>query len=188
MQDPRDPGTLDLVEACKRPLTGAERQKRRRQKLRELKEAEGLRDYRLTDLDVAYLLCAVDDSITLRERADDLQTPSVMGLVDRLFSRSICATSVRFIGTSQGVRNIIKQYKARAEDGWRAHKDLKCYADSLAPELAKVRQERDQLRGQVERLENERRLLEQERCTAMAAARVFEERLRDAGLSTEYRG
>jgi hypothetical protein len=33
MQDPNDPGTLDLVEACKRPLTGAERQKRRRERL-----------------------------------------------------------------------------------------------------------------------------------------------------------
>lgn len=33
MKDPRDPGTLDLVEACKRPLTGAERQKRRRERL-----------------------------------------------------------------------------------------------------------------------------------------------------------
>lgn len=33
MQDQNDPGTLDLVEACKRPLTGAERQKRRRERI-----------------------------------------------------------------------------------------------------------------------------------------------------------
>jgi hypothetical protein len=33
MQDPNDPGTLCLVDACKRPLTGAERQKRRRERL-----------------------------------------------------------------------------------------------------------------------------------------------------------
>lgn len=39
MQDPKDPGTLCLVEACKRPLTGAERQKRRREKLKQLREA-----------------------------------------------------------------------------------------------------------------------------------------------------
>lgn len=188
MQDPRDPGTLDLVEACQRPLTGAERQKRRRDKLRELKEAEGLREYRLTDFDVAYLLSAVDDMITLRAQPEDLQSPLVRGLFDRLFARSAWAHAVDTIGTSLGVQNILKRHKARAEDGWRAYKDLKRYADQLSPELNQARQERDRLRAQVERLENERRLLEQERCTAMAAARVFELRLRDAGLSTDYRG
>jgi hypothetical protein len=48
MQDPRDPGTLDLVAACKRPLTGAERQKRRRVKLKKLREAGQLFDLQLT--------------------------------------------------------------------------------------------------------------------------------------------
>jgi len=33
MQDPNDPGTLCLIEACKRPLSNADRQKRRREKL-----------------------------------------------------------------------------------------------------------------------------------------------------------
>lgn len=48
MQDPRDPGTLDLVEACQRPLTGAERQKRRREKLKKLREAGRLFDLQVT--------------------------------------------------------------------------------------------------------------------------------------------
>lgn len=48
MQDPRDPGTLDLVEACQRPLTGAERQKRRREKLKKLREAGQLFDLQVT--------------------------------------------------------------------------------------------------------------------------------------------
>jgi hypothetical protein len=48
MQDPRDPGTLDLVEACKRPLTGAERQKRRRDKLKKLKTEARLFSVTLT--------------------------------------------------------------------------------------------------------------------------------------------
>lgn len=48
MQDPRDSGTLDLVEACKRPLTGAERQKRRREKLKKLREAGQLFDLQVT--------------------------------------------------------------------------------------------------------------------------------------------
>lgn len=48
MQDPKDPGTLDLIEACLRPLTGAERQKRRREKLKKLKEAGQLFDLQLT--------------------------------------------------------------------------------------------------------------------------------------------
>ncbi len=48
MQDPRDPGTLDLVDACKRPLTGAERQKRRRDKLKRLRDAGQLFDLQVT--------------------------------------------------------------------------------------------------------------------------------------------
>lgn len=48
MQDPRDPGTLDLVEACQRPLTGAERQKRRREKLKKQREAGQLYSLQLT--------------------------------------------------------------------------------------------------------------------------------------------
>lgn len=48
MKDPRDPGTLDLVEACKRPLTGAERQKRRRDKLKKLRDAGQLFDLQVT--------------------------------------------------------------------------------------------------------------------------------------------
>ncbi|HHW1564146.1 TPA: hypothetical protein ACUT5D_005905 [Pseudomonas aeruginosa] len=39
MQDPKDPGTLDLIEACKRPLTAAERQKRHREKLKRERQA-----------------------------------------------------------------------------------------------------------------------------------------------------
>lgn len=34
MQDPNDPGTLCLIEACKRPLTAAQRQERLRKKRR----------------------------------------------------------------------------------------------------------------------------------------------------------
>lgn len=48
MQDPKDPGTLDLVEACKRPLTGAERQERRRKKLKALRDAGQLYDLSVT--------------------------------------------------------------------------------------------------------------------------------------------
>lgn len=48
MQDPRDPGTLDLVEACKRPLTPAERQKRRRLRLKQKRAAGQLYDLQLT--------------------------------------------------------------------------------------------------------------------------------------------
>lgn len=66
MQDPRDPGTLDLVEACQRPLTGAERQKRRRDKLRELKEKDGLKPVLLTDLERRMLFAALEFESALK--------------------------------------------------------------------------------------------------------------------------
>lgn len=59
MKDPRDPGTLDLVEACKRPLTGAERQKRRREKLKKLKAAGKLFDLQLTGDEIGLIHSAV---------------------------------------------------------------------------------------------------------------------------------
>lgn len=42
MQDPNDPGTLCLIEACKRPLSNADRQRRRRERLAR-ERAAGLR-------------------------------------------------------------------------------------------------------------------------------------------------
>lgn len=187
MKDPRDPGTIDLVEACQRPLTGAERQARRRKTLRDLKAAEGLRPYMLNDFEVRYLWSAIDDAVTVREDQADLSVDIVRNLLDKLFAKALPG-SIELIGTSLGVQNILKRHADRAEDGWRAHKDLKRYADSLSPELHQVRQERDQLRAEVERLTNETRLLENERNAAFRAADVFKERLRVAGLSMDCRG
>jgi predicted nuclease with TOPRIM domain len=49
MKDPLDHQTLDLVDATKRGLSPAERQKRRRDKVRELKAREGLRTVLLNE-------------------------------------------------------------------------------------------------------------------------------------------
>lgn len=195
MKDPRDPGTLDLVEACKRPLTGAERQKRRRDKLRALKDAEGLKAYHLNADDRAHLLAACDFWFAFRGCALDVDAaPKVAALYARLFG-DLPDFSADAMGQSQAAKVLREQWQE--ELGRR----LRDFRDSYS-EAQHFRAQRDghiaenekllaQLREQAERLERidrERKLLEQERCTAMAAARVFEQRLRDAGLSTDYRG
>lgn len=43
MIDPNDPGTLDLIEACQRPLTNAERQRNLRLRRRKLSVEQGLK-------------------------------------------------------------------------------------------------------------------------------------------------
>ena len=83
MQDPNDPGTLDLVEACKRPLTGAERQKRRREKLRKLKEAEGLKPVLLTERERAILQAALALDHESRPLPDP-DHPVRLALLDKL--------------------------------------------------------------------------------------------------------
>lgn len=65
MIDPNDPGTLDLVEACERPMTVAERQR----KLRRDRKAAGLKPVHLSDADRQTLAKAL--SVFHRMAADD---------------------------------------------------------------------------------------------------------------------
>jgi hypothetical protein len=60
MKDPLDSQTLDLVHVAAQPLSGAARQKRRRDKLRDLKEREGLKPVMLTALERDLLRLALD--------------------------------------------------------------------------------------------------------------------------------
>lgn len=63
MIDPNDPGTLDLIEACQRPLTNAERQKTFRARQRAKKAAlksEDVRTVQLSARDRGYLGSALD--------------------------------------------------------------------------------------------------------------------------------
>lgn len=54
----------------KKPMTGAERQRRRRQKLRELKEAEGLKPVMLTDAERRQLFAALDLENSIKPHYD----------------------------------------------------------------------------------------------------------------------
>lgn len=195
MQDPNDPGTLDLVEACKRPLTGAERQKRRRDRLRALKDAEGLKAFHLNAADRAHLLAACDFWFAFRGRALDVDAaPKVAALYARLFG-DLPDFSADAMGKSQAAKVLREQWQEelgrRLRDFRDSYSEAQHFRAQRDGHIAENEKLLDQLREQadrLERIEHERKLLEQERCTAMAAARVFEQRLRDAGLSTDYRG
>lgn len=178
MKDPLDSQTLDLVDASRAALTPAQRQKRRRDKLRDLKAAEGLREYRLTDFDVAYLLCAVDDKVTLRDDAEDLKSPLMQGLFSRLFERSLYANQVASIGTSLGVKNIVKRYKTRADEGWKAYNEL----------IDSRRRAHDKQAQRIMALEKENARAVAECASALKAVEVLQARLHAAGLSPDYLG
>lgn len=82
MQDPRDPGTLDLVKACKRPLTGAERQKRRREKLKQQRARGELYELQLSAADLDAIRSALCESARRSDGAGNVA--SAMRLWERL--------------------------------------------------------------------------------------------------------
>ncbi|MGY1417389.1 hypothetical protein [Pseudomonas aeruginosa] len=300
MKDPKDPGTLDLVEACARPLTPAERQKRLRDKRRRERQ-EGRRatlDFGAAELvvlgvaldefaerwrlaptkaepaaalrarlpaasvaaafpgDSAWLPVAMGQGLDvsdwpahsayqaevgMRDPLAYRQTPYGQPEVDalvkpgdqvwtnydsgpyrvlevkryecgglRCYSLVMCALTER--KPSAWINELVavdgrlrKLFANNMDEVYVVGAGALAAAEPLPEPVRQLEAERAEknawyqegrrlegvvadLRGQVERLERERKLLEQERCTAMAAARVFEQRLRDAGLSTDYRG
>lgn len=81
MQHPYDPGTLCLIEACKRPLTAAERQKRHRDRLRRDRAAGRslpLGDVTLAELQVLKMALT---SLQVEARA---RSELIEGLLQRL--------------------------------------------------------------------------------------------------------
>lgn len=91
MQDPNDPGTLDLVEACKAPLTVADRQRRYREKQKKLKAAGKLVDLQLTGDEIDLIkstVCSYGNAW--------LGVPWKAAMCESLWRRLCCAQSGRF--------------------------------------------------------------------------------------------
>jgi hypothetical protein len=238
MKDPRDPGTLDLVEACKRPLTGAERQKRRREKLKKLRQTEGLQALMLTASERKILRNGLDlfnEHNNPTGDAADEQLALLRKIAPGADWRPANArplASMRW-NAEAGMRHAqreqqtaereARQWQARAEAAERALRAIGAEqvdgqwqgVEQLPEDMAALLAERGPVvvcldalhrvretvrvanqdiqraadaRHEAARLRSENELLEQERNGAMAALKVFEQRLRDAGLSTDYRG
>lgn len=187
MQDPRDPGTLDLVDACKRPLTGAERQKRRRDRLRELKEKEGLKPVMLTDLERLMLFAALDLEHAIKP-PDEQAEPLYLALLQKVYPAARWTDEARQIAAG-----ILKsEANQQAADRWRIEADRQRAEASRwakrAQEAESTLRKSPDLAARVAWLEQENAQVIEERGRAFRAVEVLTQRLRAAGLSTDYRG
>lgn len=187
MQDPNDPGTLDLVEACKRPLTGAERQKRRRDRLRELKRKEGLKPVMLTELERLMLFAALDLEHAIKP-PDELAEPLHLALLQKLYPGARWTDEARQIAAG-----ILKHdANQQAADRWRIEAarqraEARRWA-KRAQEAESTLRKSPGLAARVAWLEQENAQVVAERGAAFRAIDVLQQRLHAAGLSTDYRG
>lgn len=81
MKDPNDNATMCLIDAAKRPLTAAERQRRHRERMRELKEKEGLRSVMLTAAERRQLFAALDLENSIRPHCDPAARQALLNKV-----------------------------------------------------------------------------------------------------------
>lgn len=201
MIDPNDPGTLDLVAACEEPLSGAERARRHRLK----KKKEGVKAINLTSTDRMVLSLGLLAHEDLDHRPKDWATskkPGFDALLKKLWPEG---DNGRYLSEPQRstyrptafLRDQLEQ--ARIEN--RRLKEVlhqiaaEVNVSAAAPVNAVQGQndedfatlERAELARRVEYLEKEQALLEVERNKAFAANQTLTERLRRAGLPTDYR-
>lgn len=141
MKDPLDNQTLDLVEAASQPLSPAQRQKRHRQKLKELREKEGLRDVRLTLEDLGFLWWAVDVFTTARADLGFLKVPHVRERLSRIFKGTpwLEAHGLDALGADVGYLNGEKYRASEAKRGWQAYKDECKLSRALSRELSELK-------------------------------------------------
>lgn len=167
MIDPNDTSTLDLVEVCSQPLDNAERQRR----LRRDRKAAGLKEMYVSA-----------EERQLLEKLRELRQAGAPGTPDGKLSEA---------------HALAEHYRQQREALQVENQRLVgCLAElqQLAEELGgpPMKMEKDpvspsDLRRRIEALEQENRLLESERNKAHAAIKTWEDRLRAAGCSTDYR-
>lgn len=201
---------------AKAPLSNAARQKAFRQRQRELKEQQGAKSVLLTRDDLMFLYVAVDAFNTARADLEYLKYDSYRESLTRVFKSSHLWSEDFFdrLGQDRGILNGEKHREAERKRGWKAYEDERKRTGRLCAELAQARAEIQRLQSglqeivaeiggavpapakpgqlealtqQVAALQEEERLLVGERTAAFAAAKVFEDRLRAAGLSTDCR-
>lgn len=192
MIDPNDPGTLDLVAACEEPLTGAERARRHRLK----KKQAGVKEISLTQTDRMVLSLGLLAHEDLDHRPKDWATskkPGFDALLKKLWPEG---DDGRYLAEPQrSTRRPAGFLRDQLADARVENQRLKDALQAIAAEvsggaLAPVPDQAAELaalRREVARLEQENRLLESERNGALGAVKVYVARLKNAGLSTDYR-
>lgn len=170
MIDPNDPGTMDLVAACEEPLSGAERARRHRLK----KKQAGVKDISLTQNDRMVLSLGLLAHEDLFHRPADWEVskkPGFDALLAKLWPEG---DSGRYLAEPE-----------RSER--RPTAFLRDELERQRGMVQRLEQCNQDLRRQVEALERENAQLESERNKAHGAIQLWEQRLRNAGLSTDYR-
>lgn len=199
------------------PMDNAERQRRHRQRQkekRELAKAEGRRTFELSDVDLSYLWLAMNTHIAFNEPLDwELQ--GFRELAGRLYAHEHPSRIERLGLEAEGVNNLQARRDKDAKRGWDAYKQERKRVDSLVDKVNNLQAENAHfkqelaaiaaelggapmtpaapavdvaaLQAELARVRAECELLEQERCKAFAAIKVFEDRLRAQGLSTDCR-
>jgi hypothetical protein len=162
---------------AKVPLSNKERQRLYRQRQREQKQAQladGVQSIRLTSMERCVLSLGLLAHEDLDHRPKDWATTKKLGfdaLLSKLWPEG---DNGRYLAEPHRSTYRPTAYlRGQLEDEKLLVKRLEQYTRDL-------RKEFDLLKGEAD-------LLEQERNKAMAAVRVYEERLRAAGLSTDYR-
>lgn len=171
----------------KKPLSGAERQKRRRDKLRELKEKEGLKPVMLTELERLMLFAALDLEHAIKPH-DEHAEPLHLALLQKVYPGARWTDEARKIAAG-----ILKHdANQQAADRWRIEADRQRAEASRwakrAQEAESTLRKSPDLAARVAWLEQENAQVVAERGAAFRAVEVLQQRLRDAGLSTDYRG
>lgn len=198
------------------PLSNAERQRRHRQRMKELADTEGLKLIPLTRTDRMVLSLGVLAHEDLFHRQKDWATskkPGFDALLTKLWPEG---DDGRYMGEPERsarrpagfLHDELKRQRervtcleieiralragapavARTRSGEPVSLDeLNREVDWVVRELNKSTVEADALRVKVSALEKENHLLESERNKAHSAISTWEQRLRAAGLSTDYR-
>ena len=192
MIDPNDPGTLDLVAACEEPMSGAERARRHRLK----KKQAGIKDISLTHPERCVLSLGLLAHEDLYHRPKDWATTKKLefdALLKKLWPEG---DNGRYLAEPErSTRRPAGFLRDQLAEAQLEVQRLKSALHEIAAEVvgatavpvtAPVSEVVD-LRRQVASLQRENTLLESERNKAHAAIRTWEDRLRNAGLSTDYR-
>jgi hypothetical protein len=166
--------------------SNAERQREfRRRQTEQKKQAaqQGLRTVQLPDDAVAYLWCAMDVYWTVRKDLDHQGTACVREWLEPIFRGAPWfkgAQSFDQLGEDPAVLVTEKHRESERKRGWKAYHD-ECQRNAgMVDRLNAMQRE-------LTALKRENALLESERNKAHGAIALWEQRLRTAGLSTDYR-
>lgn len=190
MIDPNDPGTLDLVAACEEPMSGAERARRCREK----KKLQGVKAISLTHTDRCVLSLGLLAHEDLDHRPKDWATTKKLGFDTLLKKLWPEGDNGRYLAepkrsTYRPTAFLRDQLAREQVENQRLREALNQIAAEVGGSPAPLAPlgEVEALTKRLAALEKENALLEAERNKAHAAVDVYVSRLKNAGLSTDYR-